>query len=46
MGGKLYSDGLTRIVFISFLVLLPVGVHHQFTDPGIPFSSEDHPRGC
>ncbi len=40
VGGKLYSDGLARIVFISFLVLLPVGVHHQFTDPGIPFSSK------
>lgn len=39
-GGKLYSDGLVRIVFISFLVLLPVGVHHQFTDPGIPFTSK------
>ncbi len=34
-GGKLYSDGLTRLAFLFFLVLLPVGVHHQFTDPGI-----------
>jgi len=40
VGGKLYSDGLTRLAFISFLVLLPVGVHHQFTDPGIPLSSK------
>jgi cytochrome c oxidase subunit 1 len=40
VGGKLYSDGLTRMVFISFLLLIPVGVHHQFTDPGIPFSSK------
>jgi cytochrome c oxidase subunit 1 len=40
VGGKLYSDGLTRIVFISFLLLVPVGVHHQFTDPGIPLSSK------
>jgi len=40
VGGKLYSDGLTRLAFISFLLLLPVGVHHQFTDPGIPFSSK------
>jgi cytochrome c oxidase subunit I len=39
-GGRLYSDGLTRLAFLSFLVLLPVGVHHQFTDPGIPFSSK------
>ena len=28
------------MVFISFLVLLPVGVHHQFTDPGISISSK------
>jgi len=40
VGGKLYSDGLTRMVFISFLLLIPVGVHHQFTDPGIAFSSK------
>ncbi|MDH3706396.1 MAG: cbb3-type cytochrome c oxidase subunit I [Acidimicrobiia bacterium] len=40
VGGKLYSDGLTRMVFLAFLLLLPVGVHHQFTDPGIPFSSK------
>ena len=40
VGGKLYSDGLVRLVFISFLLLIPVGVHHQFTDPGIPFSSK------
>lgn len=40
VGGKLYSDGITRLVFLSFLVLLPVGVHHQFTDPGIPISSK------
>ena len=26
VGGKLYSDGLTRMVFISFLLLIPVGV--------------------
>lgn len=40
VGGKLYSDGLARLTFISFILLLPVGVHHQFTDPGIPFSSK------
>jgi cytochrome c oxidase subunit 1 len=39
-GGRIFSDGLTRVVFIAFLVLIPVGVHHQFTDPGIPFSSK------
>ena len=40
VGGKLYSDGLTRMVFVSFLLLIPVGIHHQFTDPGIVFSSK------
>ncbi len=40
VGGRVYSDGLVRLVFISFVVLIPVGVHHQFTDPGIPFSSK------
>ncbi|RMH68406.1 MAG: cytochrome C oxidase subunit I [Actinomyces sp.] len=40
VGGKVYSDGLVRMVFLAFLILLPVGVHHQFTDPGIPFTSK------
>ncbi|MDT8435387.1 MAG: cbb3-type cytochrome c oxidase subunit I [Gemmatimonadota bacterium] len=36
-GGKLFSDGITRIVFLMFLLLsIPVGFHHQYTDPGIP----------
>lgn len=36
VGGRLYSDPLARLVFILFLILsVPVGVHHQFTDPGI-----------
>ena len=35
-GGVLISDSLTRVVFISFLLLsIPTGFHHQFTDPGI-----------
>ena len=35
-GGKLYSDLAGRVAFFSFLVLsIPVGVHHQFADPGI-----------
>jgi len=35
-GGKLYSDSLTRIVFLMFLALsIPVGFHHQYTDPGV-----------
>lgn len=38
-GGKLFSDPLTRVVFILFVLLsTPVGLHHQFTDPGIPQS--------
>jgi cytochrome c oxidase subunit 1 len=36
VGGKLFSDGVVRGVFILFLILsTPVGLHHQFTDPGI-----------
>jgi len=36
-GGKLFSDPLTRVVFILFLVLsIPTGFHHQYADPGIP----------
>ncbi len=35
-GGKLYSDLAGRIAFFLFLLLsVPVGVHHQFSDPGI-----------
>ncbi len=35
-GGKLFSDSLARLAFWLFLVLsIPVGLHHQFTDPGI-----------
>jgi cytochrome c oxidase subunit 1 len=34
--GKLFSDGVVRAVFIMFLLLsTPVGLHHQFTDPGV-----------
>lgn len=36
-GGKLFSDPLGRMVFAIFLILsTPVGLHHQFQDPGIP----------
>jgi cytochrome c oxidase subunit 1 len=36
VNGRLYSDGLVRGVFILFLLLsTPVGLHHQFTDPGV-----------
>jgi len=35
-GGKLYSDLAGRVAFFLFLLLsIPVGVHHQFSDPGI-----------
>ena len=35
-GGRLFSDALTRVVFIQFVLFsTPVGFHHQFTDPGI-----------
>ena len=35
-GGELYSDSLTRIVFLMFLALsIPVGFHHQYADPGV-----------
>ncbi|MHB8139839.1 MAG: cbb3-type cytochrome c oxidase subunit I [Vulcanimicrobiaceae bacterium] len=31
-----FSDTLTRVAFILFLVLsLPIGIHHEFMDPGI-----------
>ena len=35
-GGKLFSDSLGRAVFVLFILLsTPVGLHHQFLDPGI-----------
>jgi cytochrome c oxidase subunit 1 len=35
-GGRLFSDSLGRLVFVMFVILsVPVGFHHQFTDPGI-----------
>ncbi len=35
VGGILYSDKLTRIVFVAFILLVPVGIHHQYMDPGV-----------
>ncbi len=35
VGGVLFSDKLTRIVFLAFILLVPVGLHHQYVDPGI-----------
>jgi cytochrome c oxidase subunit 1 len=35
--GKMFSESLARLVFWLFLVLsIPVGLHHQYTDPGVP----------
>ncbi|MCS7176723.1 MAG: cbb3-type cytochrome c oxidase subunit I [Candidatus Kapabacteria bacterium] len=35
-GGKLFSDAAGRLVFIMFILFsIPVGAHHQFSDPGI-----------
>lgn len=35
-GGKMLSEPLTRISFALFLLVsVPVGLHHQYTDPGI-----------
>ncbi len=36
VGGRLWSAGIVKSVFIMLLLLAtPVGLHHQFTDPGI-----------
>ncbi|MGH7786129.1 MAG: cbb3-type cytochrome c oxidase subunit I [Candidatus Binatia bacterium] len=35
-GGKLYSDRASRLAFMLFILFsCPVGLHHQFADPGI-----------
>lgn len=37
VGGKLFSEPMARLVFWLFLIFsVPVGIHHQFLDPGIP----------
>lgn len=34
--GNLFSDGLTRLTFVMLILLsTPVGIHHEFTEPGI-----------
>ena len=36
IGGKVYSDTMARIAFISFLVVaMPIGIHHTFGDPQV-----------
>src|SRR5690625_7619884 len=39
IGGKIFSDSLARLSFILLLLFsIPVGFHHQLTEPGIdPF---------
>jgi len=38
-GGKLFSDFAGRVAFLWFIVFsAPLGLHHQFTDPGISSS--------
>src|SRR5699024_6680485 len=39
IGGKVFSDSLARLSFILLLLFsIPVGFHHQLTEPGIdPF---------
>jgi len=35
-GGKVFSDGLTRLAFLFLLLIsTPVGIHHEFLDPSI-----------
>ena len=35
-GGNVFSDGLTRLTFVMLILLsTPVGIHHEFTEPGI-----------
>lgn len=39
IGGRIFSDSLARLVFILFLLFsIPVGFHHQLTEPGIDAS--------
>ncbi len=36
IGGRIYSDPMARISFITFLVIaMPIGVHHLFADPQV-----------
>ncbi|MDF2961251.1 MAG: subunit 1 of cytochrome c oxidase [Paenibacillus sp.] len=36
IGGKMFSDALARLAFILLLLFsIPVGFHHQLTEPGI-----------
>jgi cytochrome c oxidase subunit I len=35
VNGALFSDTAVRIVFLMFLCIIPLGLHHQYVDPGI-----------
>ncbi|MFC4767088.1 b(o/a)3-type cytochrome-c oxidase subunit 1 [Effusibacillus consociatus] len=36
IGGKIFSDSITRLVFVIFVLLsTPIGFHHQLMEPGI-----------
>src|SRR6516225_3930502 len=36
IGGRIYSDTMMRIAFVSFLVVsMPIGIHHTFGDPQV-----------
>ncbi|GAX88508.1 b(o/a)3-type cytochrome-c oxidase subunit 1 [Effusibacillus lacus] len=36
IGGKVFSDSITRLVFVIFVLLsTPIGFHHQLMEPGI-----------
>ncbi|HXZ87892.1 MAG TPA: cbb3-type cytochrome c oxidase subunit I [Candidatus Binataceae bacterium] len=35
VSGSLFSDTAVRLVFLMFLVIIPIGLHHQYVDPGI-----------
>ena len=36
IGGKIYSDAMMRLAFITFLVVaMPIGIHHTFGDPQV-----------
>jgi len=40
-GGKLFSDFAGRFTFMAFILLsCPLGLHHQFADPGITTTSK------
>ncbi|MBS0527734.1 MAG: b(o/a)3-type cytochrome-c oxidase subunit 1 [Proteobacteria bacterium] len=36
IGGRVYSDAMSRIAFVLFLVVaMPIGIHHAFMDPEV-----------